>query len=245
MAFRTVDIMGVPVFSERFETAIDQAVDFLREDRLHMICTPNTEFIMRAQEDAAFLDLLNRSDLNIPDGFGLVLASRVNHLGLEEKIAGVEFMDRLLAHCASAGERVYFLGGAQESLERAIERILETYPTLQVAGSHHGFFDAADEPRILDGINRTQPAVLFVALGSPKQEWWIDRHREALGARLAIGVGGSLDIWSGQAKRAPAWMIAMGLEWLYRLFRQPSRIGRMMVIPRFMWRLLKQRLFNH
>ena len=240
-----VKIMGVKVFSGSFDSAIDRMTQLLEEDRLHMVFTPNTEFIMRAQDDPEFREILNGSDFNIPDGFGLILASKLNRLGIEEMIAGVEFMERTLDYCDQAGKSIYLLGGSPESLEKAAQNIGAKFGGLTVSGARHGYFKTEDSQEIISEINSLEPDVLFVALGSPKQERWIYQHQKELKARLALGVGGSIDIWSGQAVRAPRIFINLGLEWLYRLIRQPSRIGRMMVIPKFMIKLGKDRIINH
>ncbi len=237
--------MGVKIFSGSFDSAIDQIIQFLDEEKLHMICTPNTEFIMRAQEDPEFKSILNASDLNIPDGFGLILASKLNGLGIEEKIAGIEFMERTLAYCQQENRTVYLFGGSPESLERASENIQAQFTGISIVGTRHGYFKPEDDQEILEQINLASPDVLFVALGSPKQERWIHQYHDQLKARVAIGVGGSIDIWSGEATRAPKIFIDLGLEWFYRLIRQPSRIGRMMVIPKFLIKLGKERLINH
>jgi N-acetylglucosaminyldiphosphoundecaprenol N-acetyl-beta-D-mannosaminyltransferase len=245
MSQSIVEIMGVKIFSGSFDSAIDQMIQFLNEEKLHMICTPNTEFIMRAQDDHEFKTILNASDLNIPDGFGLILASKLNGLGIEEKIAGVEFMERTLKYCHQENRSIFLFGGSPESLENAAENIRAQFEGISVVGTRHGYFKPEDDRGILEEINLASPDVLFVALGSPKQERWINRYRDQLKVRVAIGVGGSIDIWSGEATRAPKIFIDLGLEWFYRLVRQPSRIGRMMVIPRFLIKLGKERIINH
>lgn len=231
-------IFGVPIDQVSAEDAYNRFLAFMKEDRLHTIFTPNTEIVMMAQEDEELKSILRRGDLVIPDGIGLLYASKHHDLGLDERIPGVEMMDRMLKFCHNAKKKVYLLGAKPGTVEAAAEKIRATYPHLEICGHHHGYFSQEEELRVIDAINESKPDILFVALGAPRQEKWIDAHRKILNAKVAMGVGGSIDIWAGTAKRAPKIFIDLHLEWFYRLLKNPSRIGRMMALPHFLLKVV-------
>jgi N-acetylglucosaminyldiphosphoundecaprenol N-acetyl-beta-D-mannosaminyltransferase len=232
----TVKIFGVKFDKLSSEGAYNKFLTFMSsdKDRTHMVFTPNAEIVMKAQEDPEFMSILVEGDLVIPDGIGVIIASKVHHLGLEERIPGIEMMTRILEYCNLSGKSIYLFGGKPGVSEKAAINIQNRYPNLTVKGHRDGFFEDKDSPGILDEINGLKPDVLFVALGAPKQEKWIYKNRKLLHTKVAMGVGGSLDVFAGTAKRAPVLFQKMGIEWLYRLLLQPSRIGRMMVLPKFL-----------
>lgn len=232
----TVKIFGVKFDKLSSEGAYNKFLTFMSsdKDRTHMIFTPNAEIVMKAQEDSEFMNILVEGDLVIPDGIGVIIASKVHHLGLDERVPGIEMMTRILEYCNMSGKSIYLFGGKPGVSEKAAINIQSKYPNLIVKGHRDGYFEEKDSPKILDEINGVKPDVIFVALGAPKQEKWIYKHRKLLHTKVAMGVGGSLDVFAGTAKRAPEFFQKMGLEWLYRLFLQPSRIGRMMVLPQFL-----------
>lgn len=234
---------AVRIFGVRFDNvtaseAKRRFIAMMDSGGLKTIYTPNTEIIMKAQEDPTFKQVLNEGDLVIPDGIGVVLASKIHHLGLSERVPGIELMGLMLEFCNRAGKSIYLFGGAPGIAEKASEKILSTYPNLKIVGIRDGYFKEEDVWSILDDINEKKPDILFVALGAPKQEKWIHQHKKTLNAKVAMGVGGALDVWSGTVKRAPVIYQKLGLEWFYRLLKQPSRIGRMMSLPKFMIKVI-------
>lgn len=234
---------AVRIFGVRFDNvtaseAKRRFIAMMESGGLKTIYTPNTEIIMKAQEDPTFKQVLNEGDLVIPDGIGVVLASKIHHLGLSERVPGIELMGLMLEFCNRAGKSIYLFGGAPGIAEMASEKILSTYPNLKIVGIRDGYFKEEDVWSILDDINEKKPDILFVALGAPKQEKWIHQHKKTLNAKVAMGVGGALDVWSGTVKRAPVIYQKLGLEWFYRLLKQPSRIGRMMSLPKFMIKVI-------
>ncbi len=234
---------AVRIFGVRFDNvtaseAKRRFIAMMESGGLKTIYTPNTEIIMKAQEDPTFKQVLNEGDLVIPDGIGVVLASKIHHLGLSERVPGIELMGLMLEFCNRAGKSIYLFGGAPGIAEKASEKILSTYPNLKIVGIRDGYFKEEDVWSILDDINEKKPDILFVALGAPKQEKWIHQHKKTLNAKVAMGVGGALDVWSGTVKRAPVIYQKLGLEWFYRLLKQPSRIGRMMSLPKFMIKVI-------
>lgn len=228
-----VDILGVLVDHVTMAEAIERAKGFLQEAGSHVIFTPNSEIIMLAHQDRDFCNTLNSANLIVPDGIGVVYASRIVKAPLPERVAGFDLSCRLIEEAGRAGYRVYFFGGKPGVAELAAEKLVAKHPNLQVVGCADGYFDEEKEKQIIADIQEKQPDILFVCLGAPKQEKWIAAHREELGVRLLLGVGGSLDVWAGTVERAPENYQKAGLEWLYRLMKQPSRFFRMMALPKF------------
>ena len=197
--------------------------------------TPNPEMVMMAQEDDSLMKALQAADLVIPDGIGLILVSKLKKKGLIERVTGIETMAELLEICHHAGKSFFLLGGKPGRVEKAIETILERYPGIGKAFGHHGYFDCDDE--IVEKIQRLKPDVIFVCLGSPKQERWIHHHRHCFPeTSVMIGVGGSVDVYAGAVRRAPVIFRKLGLEWLYRVIQEPERIKRLAVLPAFLWK---------
>jgi N-acetylglucosaminyldiphosphoundecaprenol N-acetyl-beta-D-mannosaminyltransferase len=229
-----VDMVTLAEAAEIFE-------ELMRAEGCSLIVTPNSEILWNASRDAELKAIISGADLVIPDGIGLVYASRIIGSPLSERVTGIDFLGEALRLLARAGESVYLLGGAPGVAEKAAENMRAAYPGLNVAGARHGYYKPEEEAAIADEINGSGAAFLCAALGSPKQERFISAHAGALRARAAIGVGGSLDVWAGVQKRAPAFFRDHGLEWLYRVARQPARVKRAAVLPLFMLRVLAGR----
>jgi len=234
----SVKILDVKIDKVCFDDAYQKFISFMMDDELKMIFTPNSEIIMKAQEDKEFKDILNKGDLVIPDGVGLLIASKINHLDLPERIPGIDLMGKMLEYCNRSDKSIYILGGKPEIAEKAGEKIKEKYPNIIITGTQDGYYNEKDELKILDCINEAKPDILFVALGAPKQEKWIYKYRKVLNVKVAMGVGGAVDVWSGNSKRAPKIYQKLGLEWLYRFIRYPSRIGRIWAIPKFLFKVI-------
>lgn len=200
----------------------------------HLIATANAEMLMIARKDRELRDVLGRCDLVVPDGAGILWAGEQLGTPFPERVAGADLAHQLLLLSPEKKWPVYFLGGAPGVAEKAMERFSASHAPLIAAGTHDGYFDEAEEARILREIRENGTKLLLVGMGVPKQEKWLYTHRKELGPVLAMGVGGVFDIMAGNLKRAPLWMQRRRLEWAYRLFLQPSRIGRMMALPRYM-----------
>lgn len=228
-----IDILGVAIDKVTMQEATDRVLGFLQEDRPHMVFTPNSEIIMVAYRDPAFADVLNAADLLTPDGIGVVHASKILKSPLQERVAGFDLACRVLERLDGTDKTVYFFGGKPGVAEQARDNLLKEHPGLHIVGVQDGYFDEAKERQIIADIQAKKPDLLFVCLGAPKQEKWIAAHKEELGARVLMGLGGGLDVWAGTVERAPERYQKAGLEWLYRLMKQPSRIGRMMQLPLF------------
>ncbi|MGI1689973.1 WecB/TagA/CpsF family glycosyltransferase [Thermoanaerobacter uzonensis] len=233
-----LDIFGVPIDRVTMKQAVEILKNFLQEDRLHIVATPNPEIVMMAQKDKEYMEILNNTDLNVPDGSGIVFASKVFKNPLSERVAGFDLMMEFIKDISSRDIKIYLLGSAPQIAEQARVNLEKLYPSVKIVGTHHGYFTQEEENKIIEEINNKGVEVLFVALGAPKQEKWIYKNRNKLKVKIAMGVGGSFDVIAGKAKRAPYLYRKLGLEWLYRLIKEPWRYKRMMALPKFALKVL-------
>jgi N-acetylglucosaminyldiphosphoundecaprenol N-acetyl-beta-D-mannosaminyltransferase len=231
--------LDVPVDDLTPEDAVARMVAFVREGRPRQVVTVNPEFVILAREDAAFREVLQAADLALADGVGLTLMARLRRRPLRGRVTGVDTLRRFAGAAAREGFRLYLLGAAEGVAERAASALRREYPGLAIAGTYAGSPAPEEEPAIIERIRAARPEALFVAYGAPQQDFWIRRNLERLGVPLAMGVGGSLDYIAGVVPRAPAWMRGLGLEWLYRLRREPRRWRRMLRLPRFVWAMVR------
>ncbi len=231
-----ITILGIPIDRLTMAQTVAYITTFMTEPHLHQITTPNPEFVMAAQTDADFHRILNQADLCLPDGIGLVWASRWLRQPIPERVPGSELVYKL-AEAAATSSIPLFLLGAQPGIAEQAGTILQTqYPGLIIAGTYAGSPHPAEDETICQLINESQANLLYVAYGAPQQDKWIDRNRGRIPTvRVAIGVGGALDFITGKRLRAPRWMQKLGLEWLYRLWQEPWRWRRMLALPRFVW----------
>jgi N-acetylglucosaminyldiphosphoundecaprenol N-acetyl-beta-D-mannosaminyltransferase len=237
-----VDILGVGFDPVDLDAAAARAAALVEAGGPALVVTANTEMVMTARRAGDLARLLAAADLVVPDGVGVVWASRYLRQPLPARVPGIELAERLLAEAARRHWRVYLLGGHPGTADRAAARLREAYPGVEIAGCAHGYFAEAEEPGVIAAVRATAPAMLLAGLGAPRQERWLARHLAALGVPLAMGIGGSLDVWAGRARRAPRLMQTAGLEWLYRLAREPHRLRRQLTIPHFMALIVAVRL---
>jgi len=233
-----IDILGVPIDRVDMEMALEIFEELLASPGCSLIVTPNSEIITVAEKDPAFKDVILSADLVIPDGIGLVYASHLLRKPLKQRVTGIDFLERALSRLATTGQSVYFLGGKPGVAAKAATAMEAKYPGLVVAGAADGYFDPMREEEVVEMINASGAVLLCVALGAPKQEFFIARNKTRLAVNTAVGVGGSFDVFSGEVKRAPRFYREHGLEWLYRLAQQPARIKRAAALPRFMVMIL-------
>lgn len=234
--------MGVPIDNITEAEALAHIEEFLRQDKPHQIVTVNPEFVMAAQQNKAFRAVLHQADLATPDGFGLILAARWQGTRLKGRITGVQLTQRLAALAAARDYRIFFLGAAPGVAQQAAAALAKHYPGLHIAGCFAGSPDPRHEPFLRQLITATRPDILLVAYGHPAQDLWIARNQPYLRIPIAMGVGGVFDYLSGRAPLAPVWMRHIGLEWLYRLIRQPQRWRRIVTaVPLFMWAVFRNR----
>lgn len=228
-----VNILGVKVDMVTISQAADIIMNFFDEDKFHSVFTPNSEIIMRAYKDEEFCRLLNSASLLTADGIGVVYASKLLKKPISERAAGYDIACRVLEKMNSTGHKLFLFGGKPGVAEEAKENLLKKYPSLNIVGMRNGYFKPEDEAQIAEEINKSGADIVFVCLGAPKQEQWIDRHKDELNVKVAMGIGGSLDVFAGRVERAPEFFCKTGLEWFYRLCKEPWRIGRMMELPKF------------
>ena len=238
MSLKQAEILGVNVNSLTMIQAVEKVQQFIDEKKNALVATANAEMLMRATQDAELKSILNEADLVVPDGAGTVWAS--NYLGVEmpERVAGYDLAQELMREAPARNDRIYFFGSAPGVAEKAREKALELYPGIKIVGTRNGFFSAADEAEIIAEIKAARPDILLVALGVPKQEKWLYKHRQELNIPVSIGVGGTLDVMAGVMQRAPLWMQRAKLEWLFRGLKQPSRAGRLLALPKFVLKVM-------
>lgn len=229
----TVEIVGINIDNVNMDEAAGILAEYLDTDTCSMVFTPNSEILLESIKSRELEAALNGGQLVIPDGIGVVIASKFYGTPVKERVAGIDLMLRLMEIADSRGKSIYILGGKPGVAEEAAIRLTERYGGLRIAGARDGYFGAEEEARIINEINGSNADILLVALGAPKQEKFIYNNRNSLKVSIAMGVGGSVDILAGRAKRAPEFYRKAGLEWLYRLMKEPWRIGRMMRLPKF------------
>lgn len=235
-----IDVMGLKFDSMTMDEALSRAEALLRGDKAAYVVTPNAEIAYEALHDVQLREMLNGADLMLPDGAGVVLASKLLRTPVKQKVAGVDFAAGLLGILERNGQSLYLLGGKPGIGELAAQKMLEAHPQLRIAGIADGYFQ--DEAPVIAKINASGADALFVCLGAPKQERFMVQHQQELHVHLMAGLGGSLDAFAGTVQRAPAWMIRLNLEWLYRLIREPKRFRRMLRLPKYLWAVMLKRI---
>lgn len=241
-----IRILGVDIDKVDMAEATKRCSDAIEQNKKYFVVTPNAEIVVNAGENKALYDIIQKADMVVPDGMGVVMASKILKQPLNQRVTGVDLMERLLKYCNENGKSIFLLGAKDGIAKKAAENIKEKYPNVVIAGTHHGYYKGIhsgskghdEEKNVINQINEAKPDILFVAFGSPKQEFFIDSYKDIIDSKVFIGVGGSLDVYSGTVDRAPEFYQKHGLEWLYRLAKEPSRIGRMSALPLFVIRVL-------
>ena len=223
------DVLGVG-FDDLTLAEAAQAGDALVEgEGFHYAVTPHPEFILAARKDPAFRQVLLDADLVLADGVGVIHSAKILGRPLKGKVPGIDFAQRLIAWMAKNGKRLFLLGAKPGVAELAAANLKSKYPGLIVCGTHDGYFK--EDAPVVEAIRAAAADVVFVCLGAPKQEFWMAENGPASGAHLMVGLGGSLDVFAGVVDRAPEGFQKLGLEWLYRLMKEPKRFGRMAKLP--------------
>lgn len=232
-----VEVLGVKIDDYSMPETVNHIQEAVEKKEYTWVVTANPELIFAAGADARLKQLINRAQLVTPDGVGVVWAA--NRLGypVPERVTGIDLLEALLPVASEKGWRIFLLGSKPGVAELAAHKVTEKYPGI-VWQTQHGYFQADEQPEIIERIREFNPDLLLVGLGAPRQEFWIASHLDL--ATVSIGVGGSFDALAGLNKRAPQWIQGIRLEWLYRLLKQPQRLRRQMVLPQFVWRVLKQ-----
>jgi N-acetylglucosaminyldiphosphoundecaprenol N-acetyl-beta-D-mannosaminyltransferase len=236
-----INILGVNIDNLTFSATLEKAKSLTEASELDTIFTPNPEIIMLARKDEHFKNILNSASICTADGIGVVYGAKILKTPLPERVAGFDLGSALIEYAAQTKKSTFFFGAAPGVAEIAAEKLIEKYPNLKIAGTRNGYFKDEETPEIIEQINESCADILFVCLGAPRQEKWIYENRDKLNVKLALGLGGSLDVFAGVAKRAPKIFIKLNLEWFYRLLKQPSRIGRFMALPKFLITVIKNK----
>lgn len=231
-------ILGVKVDTDNYDELINKLFKRIDKKEKSLVVAINPEKLMKAKEDQALKDLLNRAEFQIPDGIGVILASKLNKGNIKSRVTGIDMMDRIVREAARTGKSIFLYGAKPGVAESAAEALKFTYASLQIAGIQDGY--EKDNEKVIQKINEAKPDILFVAMGSPRQEEWIEANRDKLHPSLYQGVGGSFDVLAGNVKRAPGFFQKTGLEWFYRLAKEPSRLKRQLVLPKFLMETLKK-----
>lgn len=238
MKDKFVDILGFKVFSGSFNEALKEIDNY---DKVNIISANPEVLYSGFNNELLYENFKSENSFIIPDGVGTIVASKLIKDPVKEKIAGVDFMQAIIGKCEEENKSIYLLGATEEVLQGCLSKIKEKYPRINISGYRNGFFREEDEKHIVQNIIQSKPYAIFIAMGCPKQEKFIIDYMDFIPCKIFMGVGGSFDVISGNVNRAPRWMIKLGLEWLYRIIKDPVRIRRLSSIPKFLWLVFKNR----
>jgi len=236
------EILGIRFDDIGIPEAVDWALEQMGARRGVYAVTPNPEIVLEARKNAALKDAIDGASLTLPDGVGVVYASRILGSGLENRVPGIDFASSLMERMARQGKSVYLLGAKPGVAELAAEKLCDRFPGLTAAGCRDGYFSEEETEAVLDGVNAASPDLLLVCLGSPKQELWMAANAARAHVGLMAGLGGALDVYAGLAGRAPQKWRELGLEWLYRLIKEPKRIKRMIRLPGILTAAVREKI---
>lgn len=239
---RRVDVLGVPVDCVDMAGALAAVDAMVAGDRARSVLAVNPEKVMQAQADPDLLRCLRQAGLLIPDGIGVVWAIRALNGETLDRVPGAELMPEICGLAARNGYTVFLYGARPEVNAEAAARLRQVYPGIRIVGARDGYVTPEQMPGLIEEINRLAPQILFVALGSPRQELWMEKYLPQLNVRVCQGVGGTFDVIAGRVRRAPVFFRRNNLEWFYRLLTEPRRAIRQAALPRFVYRLLRARL---
>lgn len=235
-----IDVLGVGFDNLTMAEAVERGMELVRSPGPHYVVTPNPEIVEVCREDSGARAAVNGADLVLPDGIGVIKGAAMLGTPLKERTPGVEFATHLMDKLAAEGKSLYLLGAKPGVAEQAGAKLAAAHPGLRIAGTHDGYFK--EDGPVVAAIRQSGADVVFVCLGAPKQEKWIARFGLLTGAKMAIGLGGALDVFAGNVERAPEKWQKMGMEWAYRLSREPKRFGRMAKLPLVLVKAAGQRV---
>jgi N-acetylglucosaminyldiphosphoundecaprenol N-acetyl-beta-D-mannosaminyltransferase len=235
-----VEIMGVPFLHTDQKSFVELLDQRIKEKEKTFIITANPEIVMKANEDSSFMELVHQATYVTADGIGIVKAAQLLNDPLPGRVTGYDTMMKLLELGNKKHYKIFLLGAKKETLQKAETKIMETYPNVEIVGSHDGYFNW-EENDIAERVSMLKPDITFIALGVPRQEKWISENFSKFEQGIFIGVGGSFDVVAGTVQRAPVIWQKLNLEWFYRLLKQPSRWRRMLALPRFGMKILKEK----
>ncbi len=240
----SVSILGLRVDRLSPDEALKTLEEYIAVRTPRHVVTADASMVVIARRDPDLAAIVRQAALVTPDGAGILWASRLLRAPVTHKVSGVDLVAQLCRRSAERSYRLFFLGAAPGVAEEAAANLRLKYPGAQIVGTQDGYFTPEQEAQVIAQIAAAAPDVLLVAFGIPKQEKWITRHKDSLGVPVSIGIGGSFDVYSGRVKRAPVWMQKASLEWLYRLWSNPKKIGKVMTLPKFVLLALRQRFLG-
>lgn len=238
-----INVRGINFDNLTLDETVEQILLRLQNGEQTAVFTPNSEIVQACIEESSLYPIINSAEIVCPDGIGVVKAAKILKTPLKGKVAGIEVGERLIASLTDGEKSVFLLGGKPGIAEQAARNLTEKYPGVRIVGTNDGYFpkEGAENDAVIDKINASGAEILFVCLGAPAQEKWIYQNRSRLNAVVMLGLGGSLDGYAGVVRRAPKLFIDLGLEWFYRLLREPRRLKRMMKLPKFYFGTLRYR----
>ena len=238
---RQLSVLGMPVhIHQNYDEWLAQR---LKSRQGAHVVTINAEMTMQARQNRDLANIIQKADLVVPDGSGVVLYLRSQGESIN-RCPGIELAERVVQIAAEDQKQIFLIGGAPNIVDIVANGWRKKWSNIAIAGMHHGYFDAAIEQQVCEQLQNSQPDLILVGLGVPRQELWIQKYRYLCPNAVWIGVGGSLDVWAGKKNRAPKWMSRNHLEWLYRLYQEPWRWKRMLSLPHFVWCVTKESLLN-
>ena len=236
--YRNIDMLGYKIFASDINSCLEKVFSM---KKVHIVSGNPEVLYVGLNNKELFKNFISDKSLIIPDGVGVQISAKILKTPVKEKIAGIELMKKILEKCEKTGESIYLLGASEENLKACVANIIRDYPKINIVGYHNGFFDLEDPKEILEEIKNKKPLALFVAMGCPRQEKFIVKYMDQLPCKIYMGVGGSFDVIAEKVNRAPRWMINIGMEWAYRVAKEPWRIKRLGSIPKFIWTVAKSR----
>lgn len=239
-----IELLGIKIHRVDMGTTLDILRGFIRSGKPHMVVTADSYGIVLAQSDPDYREIVNNADLVTPDSSGILKGAEILGMPLQTRVSGVDIAQNLCRMSGKEGFSIYFLGAAPGIAEMAVIKLLEQFPDMNVAGIRDGFFSPSEDADIAKIVRDSGAQVLLVAMGIPRQEKLIRDYMSEMGVCVAMGVGGSFDVFSGQVQRAPVWMQRHGLEWVYRLAKNPRKINKVAALPRFLALVMKEKLFR-
>ncbi|MHB9036091.1 MAG: WecB/TagA/CpsF family glycosyltransferase [Armatimonadota bacterium] len=240
----SITLLGVKVSRVDSAQTLEAIEGFIASGTAHMIVTADASMIVRAQDDVELREIINEADLVTPDGSGIIKGAKILGTPLLERVSGVDLAREMCRMSAEQGFSIFFLGAEPGIADAAAENLSKTYPGMKIAGTHDGYFTPNRDAEVASLVKASGAQALLVAMGIPRQEKFIRKYMHEMGVCVAMGVGGSFDVFSGKVKRAPKWYQDHGLEWAYRLANDPSKISKVSVLPKFLIMVYRERLFG-
>ncbi|CAG7634165.1 N-acetylglucosaminyldiphosphoundecaprenol N-acetyl-beta-D-mannosaminyltransferase [Paenibacillus solanacearum] len=241
MSFPTVTIFGVPISKMNMNQTVDYLAQAIDKRQPHQVITANPIMVMSALQDPAYMRMMKQAELIVPDGAGVVWAAGYVGNPVQERVAGYDLLQELMKAGQRRGWRVYMVGASSEVIEAAANRLKQLYPELKLVGFRDGFFGEKEDSDVIRAIREAKPDILLVGRSAATQEPWIAQYKEQLGVPVMMGTGGSFDVLSGKLKRAPLLFQKLRLEWFYRLLQEPWRYKRMLVLPKFAMKVIREK----